>query len=220
MPWIAGFSKRQVTADSPQTSHRQAKPKRWSARNDLLAIPAVCLLGLTPVRANAQPVSFTCPRAGTVVEYASGQESYLGTVPGNPFICAKKNLWGKDKTLIFNFYLVMDSDVPAVQAGMQALMANPGQPVSFIYIAASNRNQYKDTWVLLRREFVVLDGRKIDAVVFGREQEGRLGNSFHSKSTWWLDPRTGVWLKSEVTDLAGQAIGLSTAGPVIRIVEP
>jgi hypothetical protein len=103
MPWIAGFSKRQVTADSPQISHRQAKPKRWSARNDLLAIPAVCLLGLTPVRANAQPVSFTCPRAGTVVEYASGQESYLGTVPGNPFICAKKNLWGKDKTLIFNF---------------------------------------------------------------------------------------------------------------------
>jgi hypothetical protein len=73
----------------------------------------------------------------------------------------------------------------------------------------------------LRQDSIVVGDRKIVADVFERHNEGRLGNDHHGVWTLWFDPRTGIWIKSNVSVLSGLAEGVSqTGGALLSIVVP
>lgn len=169
----------------------------------------------------AQPTGFTCPRNGTIAQYEFGKVQYLGPTRDDRYNCAFIGVTGKKGSLLFNFYWAEGDDYKAVRKAMLSLLLNETQSVRFTFLYPGNRNQYQETWAFRRMETLVLDGRKIDAAVYERHQEGMLGNDHHGRWMLWLDPRTGIWVKREFSLLRGQAMGVSqTAGALLSITDP
>jgi hypothetical protein len=77
--------------------------------------------------------------------------------------------------------------------------------------ASTTRRQHDtlshETWTILRREQVNIGGKPIDTVVFDREALYETRGAFHGHFTQWLNPKNGLWVKSETNVVSGQAAG-------------
>jgi len=169
-----------------------------------------------------QPDDFACPKRGTIANYETGGKvQYLGTSENDPYNCQKIDLWGKRVGSLFNYYGVEKADYPNVRTALLNLFTRQSPSAVFVYVSLANRGQYKDTWRFLRRETVFVGSRKIEADVFERHNKGQLGNPHHSIWTLWLDPRSGIWIKTRVSVVSGNAAGVTPpGGDVTSISDP
>ena len=173
-----------------------------------LAAACLAYAGATTV-SFAQPVDFACPKAGTIEQRSITTLKYTGPSPSDPFECTLINRLGKPETRLFNIFLIEDSNnTPAatapVRAGMLDLLA--GRKTSVSFLVASPRGYIThETWTVLRKETLAVDGKSFATVVFDRDlaSDPKLQNAFHGHYTNWLDPKTGLWLKSDLTGATG-----------------
>ncbi len=88
----------------------------------------------------------------------------------------------------------------------QVLPTSRKVSVSFPYTAVNGYIQ-QETWTFLRKEAVSLDGKAFDTLVFARDivSDPRGRSDFHGHYTQWLDPKTGLRLKSDHTVVSGSA---------------
>jgi hypothetical protein len=157
----------------------------------------------------SQQVDFACPKAGTIEQRAVSTLKYTGTSPSDPYICTLINRVGKPELRLFNLFLLSDDNNTAaatgpVRAGILGLLSGRQTNVSFIYTAPGGFLIH-ETWTLLRKEPLAVDGKNFNTIVFDREMtaDAKQQNAFHGHYTLWLDPKTGLWLKSDLTGVSG-----------------
>jgi hypothetical protein len=116
---------------------------------------------------------------------------------------------GKADSLLFNYFPVNDQyKAEDARNGFSALLSGRLKSATFEFTSAWNRHLIRDTWTFLRRETLIVDGKPFETIVFSRRafivksQGGWLGNF-----TLWLDPKNGLWLKSEFHLLNGTVDG-------------
>ena len=175
----------------------------------LLFFAAVLLTCMTAAKAD-QP-SFSCPKAGTVEERGVSTLTYTGASPADPYVCTRLDARSKPELRMFNLYALSDSNNTAAantaaRAGMIDLLSGRKTTVSFPY-TAFNGYVEQDTWTLLRREPYSIDGNTVEVLVLDHEVAGdaRGTSAFHGRYTHWLDPKSGVWLKTELAVISGSA---------------
>jgi hypothetical protein len=174
-----------------------------------LFVAAILLVCTTA--AEADQISFSCPRAGTVEERGVSTLKYTGTSPADPYVCARLDARSKPELRLFNLYALSDTNNTAAantaaRAGMIDLLSGRKTTVSFPYTAFNGYIE-QDTWTLLRREPYSIDGNTVEVVVLDHEVAGdsRGTSAFHGRYTHWLDPKSGVWLKTELSVISGSA---------------
>jgi hypothetical protein len=160
--------------------------------------------GITAVQ--AQPVAFACPRAGVVEERGLGKLQYTGPASSDPMVCNRLNYKNESESRLFNFYLLESSSNAAVKAGLSDLFAGRQARVSFDYTSPT-RYLSHETWTILRREKISIGGQQLDTVVFDRETLYQTRGAFHGHFVQWLDPKNGLWVKSETNVISGQVNG-------------
>lgn len=171
---------------------------------------ATCLTyAATTAVSYAQPVDFACPKAGTVEERAVSMQKYTGTSPGDPYICALLGRTGKPELRLFNLFPLseINNTAPAtapVRAGMLDLLSGRKTSVSFPH-TASNGYIQQETWTFLRKEPYTVNGKTFDTIVFDQEvkSDPRGRSDFHGHYTQWVDPKAGLWLKSDLSVISG-----------------
>ncbi len=89
---------------------------------------------------------------------------------------------------------------------MLDLLSGRKTTVSFPYTAFNGYIE-QDTWTLLRKEQYAIDGKTVEVLVLDHDVAGdpRGTSAFHGRYTHWLDPKSGVWLKTELTVVSGSA---------------
>jgi hypothetical protein len=157
--------------------------------------------------AQAEPVGFACPKAGTIEERALGKLQYTGAAANDPTVCNFVNYKNEPDARLFNFYPMEASSAAAVKAGMGDLFAGRKNTVTFDYTSPT-RYLSHDTWTISRHEPVVIGGRSFDTVVLelDRQYEGRNQNRWHLVE--WLSARDGLWVKGQSSLVSGQATGM------------
>lgn len=161
---------------------------------------------ISAVGARAQPVNFACPRAGVIEERGLGKLQYTGAAPNDAFVCNRLNYKNEPESRLFNFYLLESSSNAAVRAGLADLFAGKQASVSFDYTSPT-RYLSHETWKVLRREQVTIGGKALDTVVFDRETTYETRGAFHGHFVQWLEPKSGLWVKSETNVISGQVAG-------------
>ena len=156
--------------------------------------------------AGAQPVTFACPRAGVIEERGLGKLQYTEPAANDPMICNRLNYKNEPESRLFNFYLLESSSNAAVKAGLTELFAGRQAKVSFDYTSPT-RYLSHETWSILRREKITVGGKPLDTVVFDRETLYETRGAFHGHFVQWLDPKSGLWVKSETNVISGQVNG-------------
>jgi hypothetical protein len=156
--------------------------------------------------ARAQPVEFTCPRAGVIEERALGRLQYTGAAAGDPLICNRFNYKNEPESRLFNFYELENSSNGAVRGALTELFAGRKTSVSFDY-TSPRRYLSHETWSILRREQLNIGGKTFDTVVFDRETTYENRGAFHGHFVQWLSPKNGLWLRSETHFISGQVSG-------------
>jgi hypothetical protein len=169
------------------------------------------LVGFHVTAANADQVAFSCPKPGTVEERGVSTLKYTGTSPSDPFVCARLDARSKPELRLFNLYALSETNNTAAanaaaQTGMLDLLSGRKTSVSFPY-TASNGYIEQDTWTLLRKEPYSIDGKTVEVLVLDHDVVGdpRGTSGFHGRYTHWLDPKSGVWLKTELAVISGAA---------------
>lgn len=157
--------------------------------------------------AQAQPVSFACPKAGTVEERALGKLQYTGPSPSDPLICTFTNYRNEKESRLYNYYPPDAATAGPIKAGLADLFAGRKASVTFDYTSPTHYISH-ETWKIARRESVSIGGRTVDTVVFDidRIYETRNENHFHLMG--WLDAKDGLWVKGQSNVVSGQANGL------------
>jgi hypothetical protein len=155
----------------------------------------------------AQPVNFTCPRAGVIEQRGLGKLQYTGPAANDPLVCNYMNYKNEPDARLFNFYPIENSSVPAVKAGLGDLFAGRKTSVTFDYTSPT-RYLSHDTWTIQRRQPVTIAGRTVDTVVLvlDRQYEGR--NQSHWHLVEYLDIKDGLWVKGESSLVSGQTNGM------------
>jgi hypothetical protein len=156
--------------------------------------------------AHAQPVPFACPRNGVIEERALGKLQYTGAASNDPYICNRLNYKNEPESRLFNFYLLEDSSNTAVRTALLDLFAGRKTKVTFDYTSPT-RYLSHETWTILRHEQVTIGGKAIDTVVCDRETQYETRTAFHGHFVQWLDPKNGLWVKSETNAISGQVNG-------------
>jgi hypothetical protein len=159
--------------------------------------------------AQAQPINFACPKAGTVEERAVSTQKYTGVSANDPYICAMLGRTGKPELRLFNLYPLSDinnteATMAPVRTAMQELLSGRKTSVSFA-LTASNGYILQETWTFLRKEPYAVNGQAFDTMVFDQEitADPRARSDFHGHYTMWLAPKAGLWLKSDLHVLSG-----------------
>ncbi|MGI3777881.1 MAG: hypothetical protein ACRYGC_11380, partial [Janthinobacterium lividum] len=93
-----------------------------------------------------------------------------------------------------------------------------GASASFDTFAETGR-QYHDSYRNLGTEVLAVGGRRFVALVLAHEREGFGGNFYHSVITSWRDVATGVTLKAEERQIAGQSYGAGATWVATAVVE-
>jgi hypothetical protein len=156
--------------------------------------------------AQAQPVAFTCPRPGVIEERGLGKLQYTGPASNDPMICNRLNYKNEPESRLYNFYLLEGTSNAAVKTGLSDLLSGRQAKVSFDYTSPT-RYLSHETWTILRREKVSIGGQQLDTVVFDRETLYETRGAFHGHFVQWLDPKNGLWVKSETNVISGQVNG-------------
>jgi len=81
-----------------------------------------------------------------------------------------------------------------------------GKTISFIFVGTSTAAQtfqYQETWRFLGLDTVRVGGAAREALVLERTQEGRLGNTHRSVTTFWLDRDLHVALRARIRLISG-----------------
>jgi hypothetical protein len=170
---------------------------------------AACLACAAATASQAEPVYFACPKAGTVEERAVSTQQYTGTSPSDPYICTMLGRTGKPELRLFNLYTLSEINNTAeamapIRAGMLDLLSGRKTSASFPR-TASNGYILQETWTVLRKEPYAVNGKTFDTIVFDQEikSDPRGRSDFHGHYTMWLDPKAGLWLKSDLHVLSG-----------------
>jgi hypothetical protein len=166
----------------------------------------VMALGAGAGVARAQAVDFACPRNGVIEERALGKLQYTGAAATDPVVCNRLNYKNEPESRLFNFYLLENSSNAAVKAGLSDLFSGRKTSVSFDYTSPT-RYLSHETWKLLRREQVTIGGKPLNTVVYDRETLYETRSGFHGHFVQWLDPKNGLWVKSETNVISGQVSG-------------
>jgi hypothetical protein len=163
--------------------------------------------------AHADQVMFSCPKPGTIEERGVSTLKYTGTSTADPYVCARLDPRGKPELRLFNLYALSDNNnnnteaanAPA-RSGMMDLLSGRKTGVSFPYTAFNGYIQH-ETWTLLRKEPYAVDGKTVEVLVLDHDVVGdsRGTSGFHGRYTHWLDPQTGIWLKTELLVIGGAA---------------
>jgi hypothetical protein len=164
--------------------------------------------------AEAQPVDFSCPKVGTAVvgrntDNNGGWETrYAGASKDDPYVCNRVSSNGKIYGRLFNCLpLDGDSNAEAARKALIALLSGSQNSVTFEFENVF-RAQESETWTLLRHETLLVGGRSFDTLVFSRTV--KLEHRMYPREgnfMLWLDPKNGVWLKSEFNLVAGPTQG-------------
>lgn len=172
-------------------------------------VTAIVLTCGTAVQADQ--IIFSCPKAGTVEERGVSTLKYAGTSPADPYVCARFDARSKPELRLFNLYTLSDTNNTAAanapaRAGMLELLSGRKTSVSFPYTAFNGYIQ-QDTWTLLRKEPYSIDSKTVEVLVLDHDVvcDSRGTSGFHGHYTHWLDPKSGVWLKTELAVISGSA---------------
>jgi hypothetical protein len=175
----------------------------------LFFVAAIVLICVTT--ANADQATFSCPKAGTIEERGVSILKYTGTSPADAYVCARLDARSKPELRLFNLYALSDTNNTAAanapaRSGMIDLLSGRKTSVSFPYTAFNGYIE-QDSWTLLRKEPYSIDGKTVEVLVLDHDVVGdsRGTSAFHGRYTHWLDPKTGVWLKTELTVISGSA---------------
>jgi hypothetical protein len=160
--------------------------------------------------AQAQPTGFACPKAGTIEQRGSFKITYTGQSSGDAYTCARLDPWSKPEIRLFNLYTLSETNNTAAanagaRAGMMDLLSGKKASVNFPYTSFDGYSS-QETWKFLGKEPVSLDGKTFDAMTFSLERvaDPRGRSAFHGNYKQWLDPKTGLWVKSELTVVGGE----------------
>jgi hypothetical protein len=167
--------------------------------------------GVAITVSQAQSVNFVCPVPGLVEQRGVAALKYSGTSTGDPYVCLQVDAWGKPQQRLFNFYFLSDSNNTAAanaaaRAGLIEFLSGRKTSVSFPY-TADNGYISQEAWTFLRREPYNLGGKVYDTVVLSQETtaDPRGRSNFHGRYVRWLDLKTGLWLKAELTVIGGES---------------
>jgi hypothetical protein len=157
--------------------------------------------------ATAQAANFTCPKEGTVEVRGVYKVQYLGPSGTDPYVCNSLDAWGKKKALLFNYFLVNDANKsPAARDGLIALLSGSKTSVTFDNTNVATGYGFHGTWTFLRRETLTVGSKTFNTMVFERKSR-RIGTSWEGEYLLWLDPRSGLWLKSVFRFIDGISSG-------------
>ncbi len=161
--------------------------------------------------AHAAQVTFSCPAPGTLEQRGVSTLKYTGTSAADSFVCARLDPRGKAELRLFNLYALSGTNNTAAanvaaRSGMMDLLSGRKTSVSFPYTAFNGYIQ-QDTWTLLRREPYAIDGKTVEVLVLDHDvaSDARGTSGFHGRYTHWLDPKTGIRLKMELSVITGSA---------------
>ena len=170
----------------------------------VLALLAL-VLPSAPAHAQAPPIEFKCPQAGTVTEIATanGHQSVTnrGADPSDPALC----LWQRGTSPGASLYGIYGPDLSAqrgadIRRGMDALFAGAPE-VSFRFQSrmGNARVSVEDTWQRAGEETLTIEGRAIPTHVFLRTSVSQDRNF---KGVWrrWYDPVSQEWVKRELIE--------------------
>jgi DNA-binding winged helix-turn-helix (wHTH) protein/TolB-like protein len=175
-------------------------PKEGS-KNRLGATPAANADLVSAETGAPQPVTFTCPQAGTVEVRPLGKIRHAGPSASDPDVCNWKDYWGKPRASLFNLYPVNDTDKAAVHKALSALLSGRTTGVSYDFTAGTGNLRHV-TWTFLRHETLTVGAKTFDTIVFDEKSEDanhRWGGDY----VWWFDPKNGLWLKCQFRLLFG-----------------
>ena len=170
-------------------------------------------------QASAQPVPFTCPKAGVIADFALGKIHYTGASPSDPAVCNHLNYKNEPESRLFNFYPLEDSSNAAVKSNLTELFSGRKPSVTFDYTSPTHYLSH-ETWKILRREQITIGGKPVNTVVFDREALYETRNANHFHFVQWFDPKSGIWVKNESNVLGGQANGMPPSYQVRSITGP
>jgi hypothetical protein len=173
-------------------------------------IVAACLsFAAATTVAHAQSADFTCPKAGTVEQRAVSTYTYNGASPSDPTICLVTNRVGKPELRQFNLFPLTELNSNAqtlatVRADMLDVLSGRKTSTTFQRLAPRG-SVLQETWTFLRKEAYLLDGKTYNTIVLDEDMKGDPRNSadFHGHYTHWFDPRSGLWLKTELSVISG-----------------
>ena len=77
--------------------------------------------------------------------------------------------------------------------------------------------QWTDSFVNEGVETVTVDGAARPSLRLAHEREGIEGNTYHSVITQWKDLATGMTLRTDERQIAGQSYGPATTWHAVRI---
>jgi hypothetical protein len=158
----------------------------------------------------AQSADFTCPKAGTAMDLRVSVYKYDGASASDPLICnTRRN--GTAEQRYFNLYPVSNNNNGAaalapIKAGLSDMLSGRKTSVTF---GATMSNGYveSETWTFVRKQNLSISDKSFNTMVFTREitadPHGR--SAFHGVYTVWVDPKAGLWLKTGLSDVSGQA---------------
>lgn len=167
-----------------------------------LALAAVPL----PARAQAPPIVFQCPLAGTVTEVTTRTAVHaltnLGADPSDPALCR----WQRGAAPGASLYGIFGPDTSElrgadIRRGMDALFAGANE-VSFRFQTTSRSGQTaatQDTWQSIGRETLTIGDRKVETHVFLRTSVSA-ERGFRGVWRRWYDPVSHEWVKRELVE--------------------
>ena len=172
--------------------------------------PALLALTLAaaplPLRAQAPPIAFKCPLAGTVTEVTMGTAVHaltnLGADPSDPALCR----WQRGTSPGASLYGIFGPDTSElrgadIRRGMDALFAGATE-VAFRFQTTSRNGQTaatEDTWQRIGRETLTIGDRKVETHVFRRISVSAERN-FRGVWRRWYDPVSNEWVKRELVE--------------------
>ena len=161
----------------------------------------------SPFRSLPGAHEFRCPPAGTRVAYDSGVTiTHGGALPTDPLVCRETRTSG-EFTLLMASYSLPAADERSIRTGMARLWPlADGKTTSFVFVGTTGTAQtfqYQETWRFLGLDTVRVDGAAREALVLERTQEGRLGNTHRSVTTFWLDRDLHVALRARIRLISG-----------------
>lgn len=164
--------------------------------------------------AKAQSVDFSCPRTGTaetrartdVVQQTTWR--YIGVSDYDPYVCNRVDSLGQKQSFLFNYLQVNEHEKEeGAREAFIALLSGSQKSITYEWFSPLNRKQFHEEWTILRHETLIVDGKPFDTIVFSRRSH-TINGVWVGDYTLWLDPKSGLWLRSEYRILA-QAGGIA-----------
>jgi hypothetical protein len=159
-----------------------------------------------PLRAQAPPIAFQCPLAGTVTEVTMAGAAHaltnLGADPSDPALCR----WQRGTAQGASLYGIFGPDTSElrgadIRRGMDALFAGATQ-VTFRFQTTSRSGQTaptEDTWQRIDPQTLTIAGRQVATHVFLRTSVSA-ERGFRGVWRRWYDPVSAEWVKRELVE--------------------